>query len=332
MSRTDEYKGEGRYAFLLADAAFKVVVCTPENEKLVIEILELLLPGKHISGITFVNKEFHGLVIEEKSSTFDLLCTDKDTGEEFLVELQNEEKDSFADRMVYYTTFLIREQMALKIKRVREAVEAQMKRGDKPRRVDSMDYRLTPVYLLSLVDFALDHERDDALEDDYISRYGVQNRRNGETLTECLNLVFLEMGRLKLGPDEKDKCRNLLERFIFSMKYMHLLKERPAGFDDPLLVDLYKASELATMTVNRRQNYDKIMTTELDRMCEISFAFKKGKAEGEAIGEARGEARGEACGRAKEKAEMAKALKELGDSDDKIALVSGLSPEEIAAL
>ena len=141
-------------------------------------------------------------------------------------------------------------------------------------------------------------------------------------------MVFLEMGRMKLGPDEKDKCRNLLERFIFSMKYMHLLKERPAGFDDPLLVDLYRASELATMTVNRRQNYDKIMTTELDRMCEISFAFKKGKAEGEAIGEARGEA----WGRAKEKTEMAKALKELGDSNEKIALVSGLSPEEIAAL
>ena len=32
------------------------------------------------------------------------------------------------------------------------------------------------------------------------------------------------------------------------------------------------------------------------------------------------------------KAEMAKALKELGDSNDKIARVSGLSQEEIAAL
>lgn len=46
-------------------------------------------PGKHISSISFVNKEFHGLVIEEKSSTFDLLCTDKDTGEGSPVELQN---------------------------------------------------------------------------------------------------------------------------------------------------------------------------------------------------------------------------------------------------
>ena len=93
------------------------------------------------------------------------------------------------------------------------------------------------------------------------------------------------------------------------MKYMHLLKERPDGFDDPLLVDLYKASELAAMTVNRRQNYDKVMTNEIDKMCEISFARKEGEAKG--------------------KAEMAKALKELGVPADKISRASGLTPEEI---
>ena len=62
-----------------------MVVCTPENERLLIEILELLLPGKHIASIHFDNKEMHGLVIEEKNVIFDLLCTDKDTGEEFLL-------------------------------------------------------------------------------------------------------------------------------------------------------------------------------------------------------------------------------------------------------
>ena len=49
------------------------MVCTPENEKLLIEIIELLIPGKHISSITFVNKEMHGLVIEEKNVNFDML-------------------------------------------------------------------------------------------------------------------------------------------------------------------------------------------------------------------------------------------------------------------
>ena len=43
-------------------------------------------------------------------------------------------------------------------------------------------------------------------------------------------------------------------------------------------------------------------------------------------------AKGVEEGKAEGRAEMAKALKELGDPDDKIAQVSGLSLEEISAL
>lgn len=78
MSKNNAREGAGRYAFLLFDATFKVVVCTPENERLLIEILELLIPGKHIASITFVNKEKHGLVVSEKNVSFDLLCKDGD--------------------------------------------------------------------------------------------------------------------------------------------------------------------------------------------------------------------------------------------------------------
>ena len=59
MSERDKIKGAGRYAYLLYDATFKLVICTPENEKLLIEILELLIPGKHIASITFINREQH---------------------------------------------------------------------------------------------------------------------------------------------------------------------------------------------------------------------------------------------------------------------------------
>ena len=77
-----------------------MVICNPENERLLIQIIELLIPGKHISGITFTDKEKHGLVISEKVVNFDLLCTDSDTGEEFLVEVQNAQQNSFQDRVL----------------------------------------------------------------------------------------------------------------------------------------------------------------------------------------------------------------------------------------
>ena len=311
MSRNNVIAGKGRYAYILTDAAFKVVVCTPENEDLLIEILELLLPGKHIASIDFVNKEMHGLVIEEKSSNFDLLCTEKDTGEKFLVEVQNRPHDSFRDRMLYYATFPLREQMTEKIEKLREELEKHPD-GTGTTNNDKMDYSLRPVYVLSLVNFELEHENDDALEQEYISRYGLRNEKNGERFNGTLNFVFVEMGRLKLGPDDKDKCRNLLEKFIFSMKYMHEMEQRPDGFDDPLLVHLYTATELATMTVKQRQNYDKVMTTEIDRMCEISYAKKQGVEEG--------------------KEESARAMLADGMNKSLVAKYTGLTLEKIAAL
>ena len=220
MLRKTETKGKGRYAYLLSDATFKVVICTPENEKLLIEILELLLPDKHIASISFINKEMHGLVIEEKNVTFDLLCTDKDTGEQFLVEVQNKPKLSFRDRMLFYSTYPIREQMALKIKKRREEMEEQLNNGSAVKHPDPMDYSLKPVYVISMVNFDFEHDSTEALEQEYISRYEIRNGRNGEMMTPALNFVFLELGRLNLGPEEKDKCKNLLERFIFSMKYI----------------------------------------------------------------------------------------------------------------
>ena len=91
----------GRYACLLYDSTVKTVLGVQENEDLLIEILQFLIPGKRISSITVGNKEKHGLVVSEKVVIFDLLCRDADTGEEFLVEVQNAPDKTFKDRALY---------------------------------------------------------------------------------------------------------------------------------------------------------------------------------------------------------------------------------------
>ncbi|MBR5063382.1 MAG: hypothetical protein IKX05_01560 [Bacteroidales bacterium] len=51
-----------RFANILFDDTFKVVVCAPENEQLLIKIIELLIPGKHIKTLVLKDK-----VIAEKA-------------------------------------------------------------------------------------------------------------------------------------------------------------------------------------------------------------------------------------------------------------------------
>ena len=67
-----------RYANILFDDAFKVVVCAPGNEGLLIKIVELLISGKHIKSLVLRDKENHGLSVSDKNTTFDLYCTSED--------------------------------------------------------------------------------------------------------------------------------------------------------------------------------------------------------------------------------------------------------------
>jgi len=284
----------GKYACILFDKTFKSTLCRPEHEDLLRGIFELLLPGKKISRLKFGPTEQSGLVVQEKKVIFDTICTDAETGEEFIVELQVAEKHSYRDRMICYATYPIREQLALKLKD-RKPLES----------IDRMDYSLRPVYVISMVYFPFHHDDAAALEDNgLISRYSVRNDLNGEPMTEALHFVFLELDRLPYGEEESSRCKSLLEMFTFSLKYIHRLKEQPANFKDPLLDKLFTATELASMTVTERENYEHEMRTELDIIAERQFAVEQG------------EARGEARGRKLERAEMITELQQLGVSSD----------------
>lgn len=306
MTKTIAAKEErkGRYACLLYDSTMKTILGTARNEELFIDIIELLIPGKRIASLEMLNKEHHGFVNSEKYVTFDLLCTDKDTGEEFLVEVQNAEERTYRERMLYYSYFPIREQLE------RKALDALQKKA-------KMDYSLRPVYVISLLNFSLKHDSEEALENGYISRYEIRNGHTRECFSSALNFVFVEMGRLPFRAHEESKCRTRLERFVFSFKYMHTFTEFPKSFmEDPLLWKLAHAAELANLPVEQLNKYEKDMIDELDRELQKEFAHDEGFAEGGA----------------KTKTAIASAMLADNVSPEKVAQYTGLTVAEIEAL
>lgn len=300
---------EQRYAKILNDDAFKVVILAPGNERLLTKIIQLLLPDIRIAGLRFDDKEQHGLVVSDKNATFDLLCTTEDDSQ-FIVELQSRSNESYPDRMLAYSTFPIRTQLATKMDALRNGIAA-----------DRMDYSLLPVYVVSLINFKLQHDRDDALDGDgLVSRYSIRNDRNSELMTDALHFVYLEMGRLRAGKDEAWKCRTLLERFAWSVKYMHEVEEMPEGYEDDLLRMLYNASELANMPIKKRKDYDDIIMNELDQLIRMNMARDEGHAEGREEG------------REEEKLGIAKKLLAMGLPLDQVAEATGLPIERLSEL
>ena len=194
-----------KYANILFDNAFKVIVCAPGNEELLARIIELMIPGKTVISLELKEKENHGLSVTDKITNFDLFCT-SDTGEQFIVEMQFSPQNSYADRMLCYATYPIRTQLSKKLEERREKAE-------KGESMDKMDYTLMPIYVISLLNFCIGHENDEALENGLVSRYAIRSGSNGEMMTSALQFVYLELGRLRVSKDESQKCRTLLEKF-----------------------------------------------------------------------------------------------------------------------
>ena len=290
------------FANILYDEAFKVVLSEPSNKRLLIKLIEFFLPGTHIASLTLDDKEQHGLILSEKNSTFDLFCT-TDSGERLIVEMQFAQQDSFQDRMLYYATYPIRSQIMRQLKEFNDTPEEERKK---------MDYRLNPVYVISILNFKLPHEQMDTLEEGLISRYDIRSGKSGEQMTNALHFIYLELGRLTWSKNEWTQCGSLLEQLAFSLKYGHLLKERPATFDDDLLRLLYDATEFARMEPGQIRILNAIMTTELDIVAQQAFARKEAKEE--------------------ERRSIARKSLELGLSPETVSQITGLTVEEVRAL
>ena len=313
ISLEKQFGGEGVFANILHDESFKVVVGAPQNERLLIDIIGLLIPGKKISSITLINREQHGLSNWEKNTTFDLICKDDTTKEEFLVEMQFSPMDTYMERMLYYATVPLRLQMAAK-----------------PR--GKMDYSLSPLYVVSIVNFSLPHESDDALDEEMISRYSITNNNNGEKMTNALNFVYLELGRLKEGFEQREKCDTALKRLAWDMKYAYRLKKRPSEATDEISKRFYKATELAAMNKLQQQKYEKAMRNQFDEFCIKEYARRTGLEEGRAEGLEEGRAEGRAEGAKERSLEIARALIREKVEPAIIASATGLTLEEIRAI
>ena len=288
-----------RYANILNDDAWKVVIFTPGNEELMSRMLEVLIPGKKISKLEFRPTEQHGLAVSDKISNFDAVCT-SDTGEMFIVEMQGLPQNSYADRMLCYASFPIRMQLAQKLRDIHDG------------KVKPMDYSLLPIYVVSFVNFSIGHEKEEILEDGLVSRYGICSPTTGEVMTDVLHFVYLELGRLKVKFGNPEQCTSIVEQLAYSLKYMQELTECPKEFADSLFPLLFEASEFANMGIDKQFKVSEIMRTELDRIAENNYAREQGEDS--------------------KNRENAKAFRDLGVDISIIQKATGLSEEEIRAL
>ena len=241
-----------RYMNPYTDFGFKKLFGTELNKDLLISFLNALIPEeREITDVTYLNPEQLGAQELERKAVFDVYC-ENEAGEKFLVEMQKAEQQFFKDRSIFYSTFPIREQAV---------------RGQK------WNYELKAVYTVGILNFTFDHSNDDYFHHEV----KLLDTRTKEVFYDKLTFIYLEMPKFDKTEDELE---SMFDKWLFVLKNLSRLMERPAALQERVFTRLFEAAEIARFSKRELFEYEDSLKAFRDWYSVISTAEDKGEKRG----------------------------------------------------
>ena len=264
VSRLDimVYPLQDKYISLLTDFGFKRVFGTEPNKAFLIDFLNTLLPKQHrIQDLSFKNNENLGSTQIDRKAIFDIYCQ-AESGERFIVEIQKAKQNFFKDRSVYYATFPIQE---------------QAQKGE-------WNFELGFVYTVGVLDFVFDDHKDD----DTIVHVVELKNQNCEVFYNKLKFIYIELPKFKKTIDELDSH---LDKWLFLLKHLAELNDRPDPLQEGVFSDLFAAAEIANFSQAEQNNYQNSLKYYRDMNNIVDTSRQEGVIKGIEIGELNAETR-----------------------------------------
>ena len=156
-------------------------------------------------------------------------------------------------------------------------------------------------------------------------RYRLMEATSKKLMTDKLEFVFVEVEKFDKGEDELETD---LDKWLYLLKNMSNLLERPERLRDRIFTKLFDVAELAQLDDEDRIKYIKSMNTERDTYNQIEYARETGREEGLKEGHKKGREEG----REEERLKIAMNLIRVGASCEIISQATGLSAEEVSRL
>ena len=278
-----------RFIDPFTDYGFKRLFGIEANKELLITFLNLLLPPKHqITELRYARNEFSGLNESSRKAVFDLYCINQN-GDRFIVELQKAQQIFFKDRSVFYSSYPIQEQG----------------------QVGLWDFELQPVYMIAVLDFNLTDTAD------VISTVQLKDQHN-KVFYDKLTYIYMEMPKFT---KTEDQLETQTDKWLYILKYLPQLYERPDWIQERILNNLFDAAEVANLSRADRNHYEESLRKYRDLENSLSFSEQKGLRRGMEKGIQQGQ-----------QLETARTALTNGLSVELTAKLTGLTEEEIHAL
>ena len=297
---------KARYIDPMIDWSFKRLFGSEVNKDILIEFLKVIFPEFDIEDITYLPTEQLGIMEKDRRAIFDVICRASD-GKEFLVEVQRGAQEHFFERALFYTSFPI-------LKQGKKAMAEEESGTKKP-----WNFQLDGVFFLGILDYK--HLEDDRIE----HRYWLREGTTGETMTDKLKFVFVEVAKFNKTEEE---LITELDKWLYMLKNLSRLLERPAALRDKIFKRIFDVAKIASLDDEDKKQYISNMQTARDTYNQLEYAKKKGREEGLQKGIEKGLEKGLQQGRR----EIVINMLHRGFPIQTICDCTGLSAEEISKL
>jgi predicted transposase/invertase (TIGR01784 family) len=158
-----------RYINPFTDFGFKKLFGTELNKELLIDFLnQVLSERERIQDLTYLNTENLGNTATDRKAIFDLYC-ENESGEKFIIELQNVKQQYIKDRSIFYSTF---------------PIQSQAPKGRE------WDYYLKAVYTVGILNFSFP---DTSEQERYVREVQLIDKETHEVFYDKLTFIYMEM-------------------------------------------------------------------------------------------------------------------------------------------
>lgn len=284
-----------RYVNPYTDFGFKLLFGTEVNKDLLASFLEALLnKGRGeaervvIAGLEYMPQERLGRSRFDRRAIFDIYCKTAD-GKRIIVEMQNAYQDLFRERSIYYSSFPIQEQ----------------------NRKGPWDFELDEIYTIGILNFIFDDDSDadHTVEDGCYHEVKLMDTRTKRVFYDKLTYIYLEMPKFNKAVGE---LTTLLDKWLFVLKNMTNLFERPAELQERVFQKIFRVAEIAAFNEAERWDYDESLKVFRDNTNTVNSAHRKGQND--------------------ERIAIARRMKAMGVATDIIAQTTLLTIDEILSL
>jgi predicted transposase/invertase (TIGR01784 family) len=150
-------------------------------------------------------------------------------------------------------------------------------------------------------------------DDSYRHEVVLMDKEYKQVFYDKLTFVYLEMPKFK---KKEDELCNLFEKWMFVLKNLYRLLERPVALQEKVFTMLFEAAEIARFSPEERYAYEESVKIFRDNTNVANFAVSEAEKKGEA----------------KKSIEIAQRMKADGLPIDTITKYTQLSIEEIEKL